>query len=62
MNKYDELVKQAENYLRKCKACCTCKNATMTTEGYYNINYHCSVYNKDVSRHCEFMCEHYKEA
>ncbi len=62
MNKYDQLVKQAENHLRACKACCTCKNATeIINRDYFKVNYHCNVYNKDVTRHTGFTCDCYAE-
>ena len=60
MNKYDQLVKQAESYLRACKACCTCKNATEIIEkDCFRVKYSCSVYNKDVTRHTGFTCNCY---
>ena len=62
MDKYDQFVKQAENYLRKCKACSYCKNATETLEkDCFRVKCYCNIYNKDVTRHTGFMCEHYVE-
>lgn len=62
MNKYDQLVKQAENYLKKSRACCTCKNATEIIEkDCFQVKYYCNVYNKDVTKHCELMCKNYTE-
>lgn len=62
MSKYDQLVKQAENHLRACKACCTCKNATETIEkDCFQVKCYCNVYNKDVTRHTGFTCNCYAE-
>ena len=62
MDKYYQILKQAQNHLRKNKACSTCKNATETiNRDLLKVTCFCNVYQKDVTRHCELMCEHYAE-
>lgn len=62
MDKYNQILKMAKDHLRACKACSACKNATETiNRDMLCVTYYCNVYNKDVTKHVELMCEHYSE-
>ena len=60
MDKYMQILKQAQKHLTACKACSACKNATEKIDReLLQVTYYCNVYQKDVTRHCELMCKHY---
>ena len=62
MDKYNKILKQAQNHLKACKACSTCRNASESiNQDCLQVNYYCKVYQKDVTRHTGFTCNCYAE-
>ena len=62
MDKYMQILKQAQKHLTACKACNTCKNVTEKIDrDLLQVTCYCNVYQKDVTRHVELMCNCYAE-